>query len=55
MNHEIADKEWDLVIEGKSSLFGIKFRDVWRYRDLLVLFVNRYKRLENGRIAIEIL
>ncbi|MCX6253583.1 MAG: ABC transporter permease [Bacteroidia bacterium] len=41
MDHEIADKEWDLVIEGTTSLFDLKFRDLWRYRDLLVMFVKR--------------
>ncbi|HUX57546.1 MAG TPA: ABC transporter permease [Bacteroidales bacterium] len=35
------DNEWDLVIEGSSSLFDLKFRDVWRYRDLLAMFVKR--------------
>jgi len=32
---------WDLVIKGKTSLFDLKFKDVWAYRDLLVLFVKR--------------
>jgi lipopolysaccharide transport system permease protein len=42
MNLENKDQEhWDLVIEGKSSLFDLKFKDVWRYRDLLVMFVKR--------------
>jgi len=41
MNHETADKEWDLVIEGNTSLFDLKFKDIWRYRDLLVMFVKR--------------
>lgn len=41
MNHEIDDKEWDLVIEGSSSLFDLKFKDIWRYRDLLIMFVKR--------------
>jgi len=41
MNHEIADKEWDLVIEGSFSLFDLKFKDIWRYRDLLIMFVKR--------------
>jgi lipopolysaccharide transport system permease protein len=36
-----ADKEWDLIIEGSSSLFDLKFSDLWHYRDLLVLFVKR--------------
>ena len=41
MNHEKADIEWDLTIEGSSSLFDINFTDIWRYRDLLVMFVKR--------------
>lgn len=41
MNPEIADKEWDLVIEGSTSLFDLKLIDVWSYRDLLVMFVKR--------------
>ncbi|MCX6238348.1 MAG: ABC transporter permease [Bacteroidia bacterium] len=41
MNPKIVDKEWDLVIEGSSSLFDLKFKDIWRYRDLLVMFVKR--------------
>lgn len=38
-NQEIDD--WDLVIKGHTSLFDIRFHDLWRYRDLLVLFVKR--------------
>lgn len=38
---ETTDSEWDLVIEGSSSLFDLKFKDVWRYRDLLLMFVKR--------------
>ncbi|MCB9201632.1 MAG: ABC transporter permease [Flavobacteriales bacterium] len=34
-------ENWDLVIEGKTSLFDLKFKDVWRYRDLLYMFVKR--------------
>lgn len=34
-------EDWDLVIDGKSSLFDLKFSDVWRYRDLLILLVKR--------------
>jgi len=36
-----SDREWDLVIEGATSLFDLKFRDIWRYRDLLIMFVKR--------------
>jgi lipopolysaccharide transport system permease protein len=42
MNKENNTEEhWDLVIEGKTSLFDLKFADVWRYRDLLLMFVKR--------------
>jgi lipopolysaccharide transport system permease protein len=35
------EPEWDLVIEGSTSLFDLKFKDLWRYRDLLGMFVKR--------------
>ena len=41
MNNTLNDGNWDLIIEGKSSLFDLKFKDVWRYRDLLLMFVKR--------------
>ncbi|NWJ51788.1 MAG: ABC transporter permease [Bacteroidetes bacterium] len=41
MNHEKAEEEWDLIIEGASSLFDLKLKDIWRYRDLLAMFVKR--------------
>lgn len=41
MNDEKTNKEWDLVIEAKTSLFDLKFKDIWRYRDLLMMFVKR--------------
>lgn len=34
-------ESWDLVIKGHTSLFDIKFMDLWRYRDLLLMFVKR--------------
>jgi lipopolysaccharide transport system permease protein len=34
-------KEWDLIIEPQTSLFEINLKDVWRYRDLLWMFVKR--------------
>jgi lipopolysaccharide transport system permease protein len=34
-------EDWDLVIKGHSSLFDLNFSDLWRYRDLLVMFVKR--------------
>jgi lipopolysaccharide transport system permease protein len=35
------DEEWDLVIEPKSSLFNLNIRELWKYRDLLWLWVRR--------------
>lgn len=32
---------WDAVIQSKHSLFAINFKELWHYRDLLVLFVRR--------------
>lgn len=37
-----ADREdWSLVITPKRSLFDINLKEVWQYKDLLVLFVRR--------------
>jgi lipopolysaccharide transport system permease protein len=33
--------QWDLVIQPKTSFFDLNLRDVWRYRDLMWLFVRR--------------
>lgn len=41
MKQEIQSEQWDLVIENRASLFDFKFKDVWRYRDLLMMFVKR--------------
>jgi lipopolysaccharide transport system permease protein len=41
MNKNAQDENWDLVIKGHSSLLDLKFADVWRYRDLLAMFVKR--------------
>lgn len=40
MNSEPIEN-WDLVIEPRTSLFDLKLKEVWKYRDLLVLFVRR--------------
>lgn len=37
----IKEEKWDLVIEGKTSLFDLKLQEVWHYRDLLLMFVKR--------------
>lgn len=35
------DESWDLVIEPQGHLFELKLKDVWHYRDLLLLLVRR--------------
>ena len=34
-------ENWDLIVEPKQSIFTIDFKALWRYRDLLMLFVKR--------------
>ncbi len=41
MNSGNADENWDLIIKPKSSLLNIGIKQLWRYRDLLLLFVKR--------------
>ena len=36
-----ATEEWDLVIQPKAALLDLNLKEVWRYRDLLWLFVKR--------------
>jgi lipopolysaccharide transport system permease protein len=40
MNNEIQ-KDWDLIIQPKVQWLDLQLGDVWRYRDLLFLFVKR--------------
>jgi lipopolysaccharide transport system permease protein len=42
MNHYNDTAEvWDLEIKPKASLFHLNLREVWKYRDLMLLFVKR--------------
>ncbi len=42
MNNNIDEqKSWDLVIESRSRFFYLNITEIWRYRDLLFLFVKR--------------
>jgi len=38
---EIEEEEWSLVIKPKSSWFDLHLTDLWRYRDLIYMFVKR--------------
>ena len=40
MQHE-NQEHWNLVIRPKNRLLDLQLREVWRYRDLLLLFVKR--------------
>lgn len=35
------NEHWDLVVKPKSSLFHLNLKEVWAYRDLIMLFVRR--------------
>jgi lipopolysaccharide transport system permease protein len=35
------ERDWDLEIKSQNSLWVLNLKDVWRYRDLLVLMVRR--------------
>lgn len=41
MKSRNEQSDWDLVIKGRTSLFDLKFKDLWAYRDLLLMFVKR--------------
>ena len=34
-------KEWDIIITNRSKLLSIDLQEVWRYRDLLSMYVKR--------------
>ncbi|MBI5296365.1 MAG: ABC transporter permease [Chloroflexi bacterium] len=35
------DDNWDMVIQPQRSLFDLRLVELWRYRDLVILFVRR--------------
>ena len=37
----MKEENWDLVIKPKSSLIDLRLGELWKYRDLLLLFVKR--------------
>ena len=38
---DILQENWDIEVTAKSKLLDLKLKDVWHYRDLLVLLVRR--------------
>ena len=41
INTEHQEEHWDMIIQPKAHLFDLNLKEVWRYRDLLLLFVKR--------------
>lgn len=37
----MKEEHWDLTIQPKKSLFTVDVKNIWRYRDLVLLFVRR--------------
>ncbi|WP_121809548.1 ABC transporter permease [Mucilaginibacter kameinonensis] len=38
---KLTDEKWDIELSPQSSPFDLKLKDMWHYRDLLVLLVRR--------------
>ena len=38
---KVMDREWDLIIKPQSGLFTLNLQDLYRYKDLLFMFVKR--------------
>jgi lipopolysaccharide transport system permease protein len=41
MEEIITEEHWDEVIEPSGKLLDLRLKEVWRYRDLMILFVKR--------------
>ena len=41
MSSEIDNEEWTMIIRPKKHLLDLNLGDLWRYRDLVYLFVRR--------------
>jgi lipopolysaccharide transport system permease protein len=41
MNNEQKTEQWTEIIAPKRSLFDLNLKELWRYRDLIMLFVRR--------------
>src|SRR5258707_11385280 len=37
----VTEERWDMVIEPRGHLLDLRLKDVWHYRDLLLLLVRR--------------
>lgn len=41
MHNNETEEDWSLVIKPQSKLFNLHFKDLWTYRDLVIMFVRR--------------
>ena len=53
-------EDWDIEIRRKTSLLDIDLKELWRYRDLLMMYVRRdivtfYNRTELVPICIKLI
>lgn len=39
--YKLDNEHWDLILEPKAAFFDLQLKEVWKYRDLLWLFVKR--------------
>ncbi len=38
---DLQNKDWDMTIEPQRSLLDLRLGELWRYKDLVMLFVRR--------------
>ncbi|NDW10665.1 ABC transporter permease [Dysgonomonas sp. 520] len=36
-----TEENWDIVIKPKKEKYGLNLKEVWQYRDLLLMYINR--------------
>ena len=41
LKNEELPEHWDLVLQPKGAFFDLQLKEVWKYKDLLLLFVKR--------------
>ena len=41
MEQVTTEEHWDEIIEPTGKLLDLRLKEVWKYRDLLLLFVKR--------------
>jgi lipopolysaccharide transport system permease protein len=57
---ELINEHWDKIIQPQRSLFDLRLGDLWKYRDLVMIFVRQdffsvYKQTILGALQKEYL